>query len=45
MENKQQQQGGGGIVNIVFNGVLAYYFYQYAFNNPDDGSCWAIAGN
>ena len=32
-------------MNIVFNGVLAYYFYQYAFNNPDDGSCWAIAGN
>ena len=45
MENKRGTQAGGGGVNIIINGILAYYFYQYAFNNPDEGSCWASSGS
>ena len=36
----QGVQGGG---NIIINGVLAYFFYVYAFDNPDGNECWAIA--
>ena len=35
------------IFNLVINGVLAYFFYQYAYRNPDlaeHGSCWAADG-
>ena len=40
---KQQAQLGGG--NIIINGVLAYFFYVYAFANPDGNEgCWAMAG-
>ena len=43
--NKQRMKGSGGISNLAVNAVLAYYFYRYAFNNPDEGSCWAQYGN
>ena len=38
--NKAGQAGAG---NLIVNGVLAYFFYTYAFNNPDAGECWAIS--
>ena len=27
--------GGAGVGNIILNGVLAYFFYVYTWNNPD----------
>ena len=27
--------------NVMYHGVLATFFYVYAFNNPDQSSCWA----
>ena len=30
---------------LIVNGVFAYFFYKYAFNNPDEGSCFAKHGN
>ena len=48
MENKhlkKKYQGAISVFSMFFNSVLAYIFYQYAFHNPDDGSCWAINGN
>ena len=33
---------------IVVNGVMAYFFYVYAWKNPDlakHGDCWAGDGN
>ena len=38
---KAGQQAGGGVLNLIVNAVLAYYFYQYAYANPDQGECWA----
>ena len=26
---------------MIINAVLAYYFHKYAYNNPDEGECWA----
>ena len=26
-----------GCLNLIINGILAYFFYQYAYNNPDEG--------
>ena len=43
-EGAAQKQGGAGAGNIIINAVLAYYFYQYAYANPDVGECWATAG-
>ena len=34
--------GGAG---LIVNGVLAYFFYVYAFRNPDPISCFAKEGN
>ena len=30
-----------GCCNLVINAVLAYFFWQYWQNNPDEGSCFA----
>ena len=32
------------VFNLCINGVLCYFFYQYAYKNPDlaeHGNCWA----
>ena len=34
-----------GVVNMAVHTIFAYFFYQYAFNNPDQGSCWAISSS
>ena len=34
-----------GAVNLVANGIFAYFFYTYAFMNPDTGTCYAKDGN
>ena len=26
---------GVGCCNVIINGILVYFFYQYAYNNPD----------
>ena len=36
---------GGGICNMGVNGIMAFFFYRYSFQNPDSGSCWAIVGD
>ena len=43
-EGAAQKQGGAGAGNLIINAVLAYFFYQYAYVNPDVGECWATAG-
>ena len=30
-----------GCFNFVLSTTLAYFFYTYAYNNPDQGECWA----
>ena len=35
---------GGSVCNMSVNGVLAFFFYRYSFQNPDVGSCYAIVG-
>ena len=39
----KKPNAGSGVVNLIVNGVLAYYFYTYWKNNPDEGSCWAAS--
>ena len=34
-----------GGLGVIVNGVLAYFFYVYAFRNPDPVSCFAKDGN
>ena len=47
MENAKdnpQAAGGMGCYNLLCNGILAYFFYTYAYNNPDaatQGQCFA----
>ena len=36
--------GTSAACSLIFNGVLCYFFYTYAYNNPDAGECWAIDG-
>ena len=39
--------GSAACCNIIFNGVMAYFFYTYAWANPDlakHGACWANDG-
>ena len=31
----------GACCNLIINGTLAYFFYQYWKHNPDTGSCYA----
>ena len=45
IESNQGKQATLGSCNLIINVVLAYYFCQYAYNNPDEGSCWAISRN
>ena len=45
MEDDQKQNPTGAICSLVINGVFAYFFYKYAYNNPDEGSCFAKEGN
>ena len=42
VESNPQNAGGQGACNLIINGVLAYFFYTYWQNNPDEGQCWAI---
>ncbi len=44
-EGSAQKQGGAGVCNLLINGILAYFFYQYAYANEDVGECWATAGS
>ena len=30
-----------GTLAILYNGIFAYFFYIYAFQNPDEGNCFA----
>ena len=41
MQSNPKQQGIQGGGNIIINGVLAYFFYVYAFQNPDNNQCFA----
>ena len=41
MEGQERKHCGVGSVNLIINAALAYFFYQYAYNNPDEGQCWA----
>ena len=36
---------GSGACTLVVNGIFAYFFYIYTFQNPDSGSCFAKEGN
>ena len=40
-ERSKQAKGTAGGCNLIINGVLAYFFYTYAYDNPDQGQCWA----
>ena len=40
--HKKKTNGAFGGCNLIINGVLAYFFYQYSYNNPDAGQCYAI---
>ena len=42
-QNPKAHASTGGC-NLIINGVLAYFFYTYAYNNPDSGECWAMEG-
>ena len=44
-ERNKKANGAGGACNLLINGVLAYFFYQYAYKNPDQGQCWATDEN
>ena len=44
MQNKERGQVSA-VINMTIHGLFAYMFYQYSFNNPDTGSCWAIKTN
>ena len=35
----------GGACNLVVGSIFAYFFYIYAFQNPDKGECFAKVGN
>ena len=43
IEEKRNAINAKGIVNMAVHTIFAYFFYKYAFSNPDDGSCWAIS--
>lgn len=43
--SEEKQSPGSAVCNLVINGVFAYFFYKYALNNPDQGSCFAKGGN
>ena len=45
MEDDQKQNPTGAMCGLVINGIFAYFFYKYAFLNPDEGSCFAKDGN
>ena len=45
MDEDQKQTPTGAVCNLIINAVFAYFFYKYAFNNPDEGSCFAKDGN
>ena len=45
MNDEQKQSPTGAILGIVINGILAYVFWKYALNNPDEGNCFAKDGN
>ena len=36
-ERSKQAKGTAGGCNLIINGVLAYFFYTYAYDNPDQG--------
>ena len=36
-------QGKLGSCNLLISSILVYFFYTYAYNNPDGAQCWAIA--
>ena len=36
---------GTGACTLVVNGIFAYFFYVYTFQNPDEGACFAKEGN
>ena len=35
--HKKKTNGAFGGCNLIINGVLAWFFYQYSYNNPDEG--------
>ena len=45
MNEDEKPNPGGQVCILIVNGVFAYFFYKYAFNNPDEGSCFAKGGN
>ena len=44
LDKKTNKYFVGGL-NIITYGIFAYYFYQYAYANPDAGECWATASS
>ena len=28
-------------MKLIFKGIVALFFFQYAYDNPDEGSCYA----
>ena len=45
VESSPENAWKGGAVNLIINAVLAYFFYTYWQNNPDEGSCYATDGS
>ena len=43
--DEQKPNPSGLACNLIINAVFAYFFYKYAFQNPDEGSCFAKEGN
>ena len=42
---EMKPNAGSGACSLVINGIFAYFFYIYAYQNPDPGNCFAKDGN
>ena len=43
--NRKKESLGSSICNLVIQSILGYYFYVYAFRNPDGSLCYASDGS
>ena len=40
-QRASQPSSSKGVINLLINGVMAYFLYQYSYKNPDQAECWA----
>ena len=43
--DSKKQSLGGSLCNLAIQAIIGYYFYKYAFRNPDKTSCFAVDGS